>query len=53
VHRLRVFGIRVLRRLFGPKKKEVAGGWGRLHDEGLHEMYTSSNIKVLNPRMMR
>jgi len=28
---------RVLRRIFGPKREEVAGGWGRLHNEGLHE----------------
>jgi hypothetical protein len=25
-HRLRVFGNRVLRRIFGPKREEVAGG---------------------------
>jgi hypothetical protein len=26
--RLRVFENRVLRKIFGPKKEEVAGGWG-------------------------
>jgi hypothetical protein len=26
-HRLRVFEIRVLRRIFGPKRDEVTGGW--------------------------
>jgi hypothetical protein len=35
-HRLRVFGNRVLRRLFGPRREEVAGGWRRLHNEKLH-----------------
>jgi hypothetical protein len=26
-HRLRVFENKVLRRIFGPKRDEVAGGW--------------------------
>jgi hypothetical protein len=33
-HRLRVFENRVLRRIFGPKREEVTGGWGRLYNEG-------------------
>jgi hypothetical protein len=33
-----------LRRVFGPKRKEVAGGWRRLHNEKLRNVYTSSNI---------
>jgi hypothetical protein len=32
-HRLRVFENRVLRRIFGPKRDEVAGGWRKLHNE--------------------
>jgi hypothetical protein len=35
---------RVLRRIFEPKRKEVAGGWRRLHNEELHILYTSPNI---------
>jgi hypothetical protein len=35
-HRLRVFENRVLRRVFGPKREEVARGWRRLHKEELH-----------------
>jgi hypothetical protein len=31
----------MLRRIFGPERKEVAGGWGRLHNEELHNLYTS------------
>jgi hypothetical protein len=27
---------KVLRRIFGPKREEVAGGWRRLHNEELH-----------------
>jgi hypothetical protein len=37
-HRLRVFVSRVLRRIFGTEKEEVAGGWRRLHDEELHNL---------------
>jgi hypothetical protein len=29
---------RVLRRLFEPKREEVAGGWRRLHNEKLHNL---------------
>jgi hypothetical protein len=37
-HRLRVFENRVLRRIFGPKRDEVAGEWRKLHDEELHNL---------------
>jgi hypothetical protein len=33
---LRLFEEKVLRRTFGPKREEVAGGWRRLHNEELH-----------------
>jgi hypothetical protein len=35
---------RVLRRIFGPKREEVEGGWRRLHNEELHNLYASSNV---------
>jgi hypothetical protein len=35
---------RVLRGIFGPMWKEVAGGWRRLHNEELQHLYISSNI---------
>jgi hypothetical protein len=38
-HRLRVFENRVLRRIFGPKRDEVAEGWRKLHNEELHNFY--------------
>jgi hypothetical protein len=41
---LRVFGNRVLRRLFGPKRDEVMGEWRKLHDEELHDLYSSPSI---------
>jgi hypothetical protein len=43
-HTLRVSEYRMLRRIFGPKREEVAGGWRRLHNEELHNLYTSLNI---------
>jgi hypothetical protein len=47
-HRSRVFENRVLRRIFGPKKEEVDGGWRRLHNEELHNLYTSLYIIRVN-----
>jgi hypothetical protein len=44
-HGLRLFENRVLRRIFRPKREEVAGGWRRLHNEELHNLYPSPNIK--------
>jgi hypothetical protein len=35
-----VFENRVLRRIFGPKRDEVAGGWSKLHNEELHDLYS-------------
>jgi hypothetical protein len=43
-HRLRVFEDRVLRRIFGPKRGDVTGGWKKLHNEELHNLYSSPNI---------
>jgi hypothetical protein len=43
-HRLRVFENRVLRRIFGPKKYEVVGGWRKLRNEELHNLYSSPSI---------
>jgi hypothetical protein len=42
-HRLRVFENRVPR-ISGPKREEVVGGWRRLHNEELHNLYTSPCI---------
>jgi hypothetical protein len=50
---LRVSENRVLRRIFGPKREEVAGDWRRLHNEELHNLYTSLNIiRVVKSRGM-
>jgi hypothetical protein len=42
-HRLRVFGNRVMRRIFGPKREED-GSWRKLHNDELHSLYSSPNI---------
>jgi hypothetical protein len=34
----------VLRRIFGPKRDEVTGDWRKLHNEELHNLYSSPNI---------
>jgi hypothetical protein len=53
-HRLRVFGNRVFRRIFGPKRNEVTKGWRKLHNEELHGLYSSPSIvRVIKVRMMR
>jgi hypothetical protein len=53
-HRLRVFESRVLRRIFGLKKDEVAGSWRKLHKEELHNLYFSPNIIIMiKSRRMR
>jgi hypothetical protein len=38
-HRLKVFENRALGGTFGPKRYEIAGGWRKLHNEELHNMY--------------
>jgi hypothetical protein len=40
-----VFENRVLRRIFGPKREEVAGAWRRLHNEELHNLNASPDIR--------
>jgi hypothetical protein len=34
----------VLRRIFGPKRDEVTGGWRKLHNEELHGLYSLPSI---------
>jgi hypothetical protein len=44
----------VLRRIFGPKRDEVTGGWRKLHNEELRYLYSSpSIIRLIKSRRMR
>jgi hypothetical protein len=40
-----VFENRVLRRIFGPKRDEVMGEWRKFHNEELHNLYSSPDIR--------
>jgi hypothetical protein len=49
-----VFENRVLRSIFGPKRDEEIGGWRKLHNEELHNLYCSSSIiRIIRSRRMR
>jgi hypothetical protein len=53
-HRLRVFENRVWRGMFGHKRDEVTGEWRKLHNEELHNLYSSPAIVwVIISRIMR
>jgi hypothetical protein len=48
-----VFENRVLRGIFGLKRDEVIAGWRELHNEGLHNLYSTSNIiRMIKSRRM-
>jgi hypothetical protein len=36
---------RVLRGMCGSERKEVTGGWGKMHKEGLHDLYWGDNME--------
>jgi hypothetical protein len=46
-HRLLVSEKRVLRRIFGPKREEVTGGWRKLHNDELHDSSSPSIIEII------
>jgi hypothetical protein len=45
-HSLRVFENRVVRRIFGPKRDEVTGEWGKLHNEELNDQADTTKLIV-------
>jgi hypothetical protein len=49
-----MFVNRLLRRIFGPKRDEVVGRWSKLHNEELHDLYSSTSIiRIMKSRRMR
>jgi hypothetical protein len=49
-----VFENRLLRRIFGPKRDGVTGGWRKLYNEELHNLYSSPCIiRIIKSRRMR
>ena len=53
-NKLRVFGNKVLRKIFGAKRDETTGEWRKLHNAELHTLYFSPNIiRNLKSRRLR
>ena len=51
---MRVFGNRVMGRIFGSKRDEVTRVWRKVHNEELHDLYCSPNIvRVITSIRMR
>jgi hypothetical protein len=45
---------RVLRRIFGPKRNKMVGGWRKLHNEELHNLhYSPTMIRMIESRRIR
>jgi hypothetical protein len=41
-------------RIFGPKWEEIIGGWRKLHNEELHNLYSSpSIIRIIKSKRVR
>jgi hypothetical protein len=41
-------------RIFGPRRDEVTGDWRKLHNEELHNLYSTPNIiRMIKTRRMR
>jgi hypothetical protein len=51
--RLKVFEENRALRTFGPSKDEITGGWKKLHNEELHNLYSSPNmIRIIKSMKM-
>jgi hypothetical protein len=53
-HKLRVFENSSLRRIFGPKRDGMTGGWRKLYNEELHNLYSSQSIiRIIKSRRIK
>jgi hypothetical protein len=53
-YRLKVFANRVLRGIFRLRRADIIGGWRKLHNEELHNVYSSSKIiRMIKSRRVR
>jgi hypothetical protein len=50
---IKTFENRVLRRIFGPKRDEVIGGWRKLQNEEIRNLYPSLIIRIIKSRKVR
>jgi hypothetical protein len=48
-----MFENRVLRRIFRPMRDEETGGWRKLHNEELHNLYSPPSIRMMKSRRMK
>jgi hypothetical protein len=48
----RLFENRLLRRIFGTKRDGVTGGWRKLHNEELHNLFCSPSVIILKSMRM-
>jgi hypothetical protein len=46
-HKLRVFKSRLLKRISEPKRDEMTGCWGKLHNEDLNNLHTLPSINIM------
>jgi hypothetical protein len=54
IHTLWVFENKVQRRIFGTKRDKATGGWRKLHNEELRDLYSSpSKIRIIKSWKMR
>jgi hypothetical protein len=52
--RPRIFGNRVLRRIFCPKRDNVTGDWRKLHKKALYVVYSAPDtIRVMKSRKLK
>jgi hypothetical protein len=53
-HKVKVSENSLLRRIFEVKRMETAGGWRKLHNEELHDLYCCQNIiRMIESRGMK